>query len=289
MMVELLKYCLKFSFILFIFSSCEEEEKIYYKKEFSEEEKKELARSLVKGSNTYYYRGSKSQQNILLEALGYDSNHAELFQRFCSPFARRGYHKKFYQFCNRAVELDPLGNIGYRGYLYLYYFRDYQKALDDFDATDILTPNQVDYPQSLSVDYLRGICYLKIKNYEKSIFYFDKHIQLETEKVGVNYINSKTFLFKGIAHMKLKDFDAALKTFNTGLEVDEQNADLLLWTSKIHLEKGDKKTALRYVKEARKQFMKENHNSRYVVEEFFQTYIQDIEELELRIYSLVEI
>jgi tetratricopeptide (TPR) repeat protein len=85
----------------------------------------------------------------------------------------------------------------WRGYDRLFYFRDYAGALFDLDATDTLTWDQVDYPQNISVDYLRGLCYMGLKDYDRAIEYFKKFAEDEATKVGEEFIDEAVFLYLG--------------------------------------------------------------------------------------------
>jgi hypothetical protein len=64
---------------------------------------------------------------------------------------------------------------GWRGYLKLFFYRDYESAIADFNATDTLTTGFTDYPQSMSVDYLRGLAYFQLGEEEKALDYYTKY------------------------------------------------------------------------------------------------------------------
>ncbi|MEL7220836.1 MAG: hypothetical protein AAGJ93_05920, partial [Bacteroidota bacterium] len=170
-------YCLAGIMCTF-YSSCQRQEAVWYEKEFTSEEHKALSLNLLEGIG-YYYQGSPASQMLLEEALAYDPNSAKIHREIGVPYLKRGIASAFPDYYGKAADLDPLGWTGWRGYLYLYFYRDYERAIADFNLTDTLTPNQVDYPQSISVDYMRGICYLMIDDYPSAIDYFDRHIAYE--------------------------------------------------------------------------------------------------------------
>lgn len=266
-----------FAVLLSLFS-CHKKPALY-KKEFTAEEHKKLAISLIDGIGQYY-QGSPPEQFLLQEALKHNPNNANIWRELGVPYLKRGLASTAMSvYYPKAVELDPVGWQGWRGYLYLYFYRDYQNALADFNATDTLTPNFVDYPQSLSVDYMRGICYLQMNQFQNAIDLFDKHIEYETKTVGFEYIDSKTFLYKGIAQLKSDQKDQAKTTFETGLTVDPTNADLMYWLAKWHLQAGEKEKANEWAEKSKVQFLKGNHNHRPYVEEFYQTYLADINKI----------
>lgn len=256
--------------------SCQQQP-VLYQKSYTQKEKEKLAISLLDGLGNYY-QGTPAQQFLIKEALQLNPNHAEVWREMGVPYLKRGFTAEAMSiYYPKAVELDPVGWQGWRGYLYLYFYRDYKNALADFDATDTLTPNFVDYPQSLSVDFMRGICYLKMGQYQQAINYFDQHIEYEKGTTGLEYIESKTFLYKGIAHLELMQKDQARAAFELGLTVDPTNADLLFWLAKLSKQVGDQTKAQELISAAKTQFLKGNYNHRPYVEEFFQTYLEDLE------------
>ena len=264
-------------------ASCEEEGAIY-QRNFSKAEKKELAKRLKDGIE-HYYQGTAAQQLLLEEARSFDPTNANIYREIGVPYLKRGIASEFNNYYGKSAEMDPLNWQGWRGYLYLFFYRDYERALADFDATDILTPNMVDYPQSLSVNYLRGICYLQLQQFDNALQYFDQHIKHEGETSGLDYVSPQSFLYKGIAHFNKKEAAAAEAAFQQGLANDGENADLLYWLAKLKLEEGNKKAAFELVGQAKTQFAKGNYNSRPYVEEFYQIYLSDLTELEKDIRS----
>ena len=257
----------------------------FYKKTFSEKEKAKLAEQLI-SARGYYYQGSPGEQLLLLESKNMNPNSGTLWREFGVPYLKRGMATEFYDFYQKAVELDPLGWTGWRGYLYLYFYRDYKRAITDFDQTDLLTPNVVDYPQSLSVNYMRGICYLMLEDFEKAIEYFEIHFNHESQSTGIEYIGANAFVYKGLAHWKAGDPQAAQAIFEAGLKYNPSNADLMFWKAKLLFEEKNEHTrSLRLIRNAIVLFKKNNFNSRPYTEDFYQLYLPQLEDLESAIYE----
>ena len=279
-MEKLLNSFLRIGLLITIIGSAAcQEETVIYQRNFTAAEKKELAKRLKDGIG-YYYQGSVAEQFLLKEALSFDSTNADIYREIGVPYLKRGIASEFNSYYGKSAEMDPLSWQGWRGYLYLFFYRDYERALADFDATDILTPNMVDYPQSLSVDYLRGICYLQLDQPDKALEYFDQHIQYESSTSGLEYVSPQTFLYKGITHLNKKEVAAAEAAFRQGLANNRENADLLYWLAKLKLQQSDKAEAFQLVGEAKRQFENGNYNFRAYVEEFYQIYLPDITALE---------
>ncbi|MEL6656700.1 MAG: tetratricopeptide repeat protein [Bacteroidota bacterium] len=285
-MENLWKFCLRASsgvlFILLLlmvlWTSCQRSDYEYYSKSFTPEENATLAQHLTDGI-TNYYQGSPASQLLLEEALRYDPNHALAHREIGVPYLKRGITAAFPHYYGRAADLDPLGWIGWRGYLYLYFYRDYERALQDFNALDTITPGVVDYPQSTSVDFMRGICYLQLDQYDEAIDYLDRHIAHEDSVAGANYVPPEAYLMRGIAQWKKGDTDEAMSSFRTGIALEDYNADLQYWLAKMYVERGDSAKARKWLKTAQLAFNKDDYNTRFYVEEFYQLYQEDLDAL----------
>ena len=188
-----------------------------------------------------HYQGTQESINAFAKAVEYDPTHAESWRELSIPFLKRGMPSLWKKYMDKAVELDPITWQGYRGYNYLWFYRDYKSAIADFDATDSLTPNFTDAPQGHSVDFWRGLAYLGLKDYENSIAYFNKHIQKEIDESGEDWVEHEAFLYRGIAHYEAGNDEKALESINTLLKYNSNFADAKYYKALI-LSKSCKKT-----------------------------------------------
>ena len=284
-MEKLLNYSLKFLLICFVITvfGCNNST-AYYKKSFSKERELQLADQFMNGMGyTYYYQGNVGEQMLIEEAKLYNDQHPEVFREQGIPYLKRGIANKFFPHYCKMAEADPEQWLGNKAYCIHYFFRDYERALADYDTLDAWTPNFVDYPFALSVDYLRAICYHKLKQPRKAIEYMDKHIAYEAKTVGKDYIYPVAFILKGLAHEDLNQLNEAKLIYEDGIKFHPKNADLKYYLGKLQTKLGNKVEAANLLMSAREQFNKGEFNSRSYVEEFYQIYIQDIEEAEMRI------
>ena len=148
--------------MIVVMSSCGEAD-ILYKRTYSEEEKTVLSESLLNGAGTdLYYQGSVGERMIIHEGNSYNPNNAWGEREIGVPYLKRGFATEANKYYTRAIEYDPEQWLGYKAYCWLYFYRDYETALEEIDRFDAMTPGIVDYPQSTSVNYMRGLCYLQL-------------------------------------------------------------------------------------------------------------------------------
>jgi len=271
-------------YLLFILTICVftiscQEPQVLYKKEFTEGEKEKLAVQMTNNLIGKFGQGSVSEVMVLREALQLQPTNATLWRELGVPYGKRGIATEFYENYRMAAQYDPLNWLGWRGYMYLYFYRDYEKAIADFDSLDKLTPNFVDYPQSTSIHFMRGICYLKLEQYDKALSFWDAHIEEELRTSSEDYIDPRTWLFQSITYFKMNEIKKAQESIDRGLNNVPENADLLFWSAKLSLQNKDYNKAQIELEKAQTQFDKGYNNYRPYVEEFFQTYQSDIDEL----------
>lgn len=278
-MEKLPKLCLSL-FCLLLVLSCKNETNL------TASEKRTLAEKRYKKA-VFFTQGSTPFQNGIVESLEIDPTYPQAVYELSVADLKRGLPHKWLPQYNKAVKLDSVYRIPWRGYLYLWFYRDYKKAIADFNASDVLTPNFIDAPQGHSVDYWRGIAYLGLKNYKKSNAFFEKHIAKETEEFGEYYVDITAFLYNGISYFEAGDNQKALFNFNKQLKYSRNlSADAKYYKAQIFKAEGKTKEALEIINDAISDFEKGYNNTRGYVETLRQLYPQDLTTLKTEIESL---
>lgn len=275
-MARLLKYCLNILVGLFLFN-CTDKDAVYR----SQEERRKRAGKVFK-SGSHLPQGSPKSMTRIEEAISIDSTYAAALRELSVAYLKRGIPHKWKEHYDKAVYHDPQTWVPWRGYLYLWFYRDYKKAIADFNASDTLTI-YIDYPQGHSVDFWRGIAYLGLKDYTNSIAYWNKHITKETEDSGEDWVELEAFLYRGIAYYESGHYDKALEDFNKVITYFKQTADAKFHKAKILFENGQSEMATLLLDEAIADFNAWYYNNRPYVETLRQIYLSDLETLQSKI------
>ena len=234
-------------------------------------------------SGAHLPQGSPKSMTRIAKAVEIDSTYAEALREHSVAYLKRGMPHKWKTWMDKAVYHDAKTWQPWRGYLYLWFYRDYKKAIEDFNASDTLTPNFIDQPQGHSVDFWRGIAYLGLKDYDSSIYFWDKHISKETEEAGEDWVELEAFLYRGIAHYESGEKSKALEDFDKILIYFKNSADAKFYMAKIHWENGEKQKALSTIDDAIRDFEAGYYNQRPYVETLRQIYIEDLNHLKSEI------
>jgi len=278
-MEKLPKYFLSV-FVLFLTFSCSEIEK---NSTLSNKERIKLSVEIFDSGN-HFSQGSPKSMTRIEEAIAMDPNNCDAVRELSVAYLKRGMPHKWKPEMDKAVACNAAIWQPYRGYNYLWFYRDYKKAIADFDASDTLTPNFTDAPQGHSVDYWRGIAYLGLKDFEKSISYFNKYLIQITEESGEDWAEPTAFLYRGIAYYEKHNFDEALRNFDKLLFYNkDRSADGKYYKAVILKENKDCETAKNLLAGAKEDFANGYYNNRDYVETLYQIFPQDFEKLEMEL------
>lgn len=280
----------KYFFGLLMFSmglniSCRNRsEAILYKKKYSKEEKKVLIESLTYGSGLYP-QGSVGERMVVIEELKYDPKSANGWRILGIPYLKRGFAHEAAQYYNKAIEYNAKEWLGYKANCWLFFYRDYETAIKELDAYDAFTPNFVDYPMATSVDYMRGIAYLRLGKLETAIEYLDKHMKEEKGNVGADYIEPKDYLMLGVAWYQLENYSKAQKVLDEGILYNDNNADLYFYRALVAAKMKDVTTAKKNLDKAEYYISNGGKNIVPYYEEFYAVYQQDVDKLRRELKS----
>ncbi len=280
-MEKLWTYFLSVSWILLAVSCTQEEH--WYKKEFSETEQQQLAGQLLAAWSNVYYQGTVPDQLLLAESMLYDSTRADTWRAVGTAYLKRGLAKEFYTYYEKASAMNPVEWRGWTGYMYLYLYRDYERAVASFNATDTLTPNFTDYPQGQSVDYMRGIAYYGLKDYRNALFYLTKYITEVTQEEGEEWVDTYAFLYRALVYEKVDEPDSALLDVAALLQHNPTLSDAYYHQSRIYHGKGNDQKATELLAKAQDLFQRGYFHQRPYVEVLEQIYQWDIDQLKKQI------
>ncbi len=226
------------------------------------------------------FQGTPIGMTLLDDILALDSTNCEALRAYSVPYLKRGMPHKWKPWFDKAVECNPKMWQPWRGYLYLWFYRDYKKAIEDFNASDTLTPNFIDSPQGHSVDYWRGIAYLGLKDYTNSIHYFDMHIATVTKDSGEDWVEPSAFLYLGIAHYENAELKKASFNIDKALQYYQNtSADSHYYKALLHTHNNTYDEALISINEAIKNYKEGYYSKRDYVEEIRQIYPQQLKDL----------
>lgn len=278
------KYCLSLVLLSFLGACDHLSKETYTHLEIGERRK--LSSDYV-GLSKRLEQGSPDQMKALEKACRLNPRNEQAWTLLSAPYLYRGLYDEWHSHLEKAIELHPEESAPIRGMNKLFYFRDYAGALYDFDLTDTLTVDKPDYiyinRKAKSVDYMRGLCYLGLKNYDTADQYFIKYYETESSKTGSIEIDNTAFLYRGMMANEQQDYTKAITILNEGLEYGWPTADLYFQLAFAEFMSGNSIGAKQSLARCRELFDDGKYNRHRLYEVIGQLYERDINELNVEI------
>ena len=167
-------------------------------------------------------QGSVWQQWCLEKSIQVDSTFHKGYMQKSVAFNKRGQYSEGFKLLNKAVEISPVQNLGYRGFVKLYMLHDFNGAINDFLRLDTLTPGVTDAPWGEDIYHVIGLSYKQLGELDSAKKYFDISIQKKTGLLGEDWVDVKTFLYYGIVEFELGNYQESIELFNKAISYSKK-------------------------------------------------------------------
>ncbi|OCB77907.1 tetratricopeptide repeat protein [Flavobacterium crassostreae] len=187
---------------------------------------------------------------------------------------KNGFFVQAIEKLDKACVLDSTSH-GYYGWVLLFFYHDYKRALEHFNLYDNLTPTFSDVANGDDIHFLKGIAEMKLGNYKKSIIEFNLS-QSTSDKRGakLNY-PFELQLYKGRCYEKVKKFKKALNCYDIANKIVEVS-DNYYYKAMLLKKMQQPKQALINLEKAYQLIKVGRKNRDNYYEVFDEIYIQDI-------------
>lgn len=177
----------------------------------------------------------------------------------------------------KAFGINPKEVAAYYGWLLLYYYHDYEKALEILDYCDALTPNFSDAPMAEDIHKLKGLAHMQLENYEKAIEEFNLNINEITETIGEDWVDVYTFVNKGRCLSAQNKHKESIEAFQTALNNYQECTEAYYYMALDQLEIKEEELACKNLNTAYALVKKGWKNTDIYIEYFHEVYEQEIE------------
>lgn len=231
------------------------------------------------------YNYAEKQQGTLKSDLIFSNliyrfpNNSEYYRERSVAYNKRGMFHRGFSFLDKAVKLEPISHLGYRGWIKLFKVRDYQGALNDFIRLDSLTKDHVDYPMSDNIHFLKGLCFLKLNNRIAAYREFETAVETSPK----DFLDYKVNLYYAISKFEDGDLNTSFKLLDKVLVEYPNSCDAHYYLSKVFYQRQDFITATFHLNKAKDLFLSGNVLKDIYNELPFEIYMEDIDNLFLKI------
>ena len=215
----------------------------------------EITQKLLDSLSAYPQVSMQSDLYYKLVLEKYPNTH-EAYMSRSVPYNKGGEHATGFAMLNRAVELDPMQNLGYRTFVKLYMMHDYEGALQDCLRLDSLTSYAKPGVWGEDMDMVIGLCYLQLNDFQKARLRFTNSINKVTQENGKQWNSPRVFLYLGITLMKEKAYSQAAQVLDELIQLNPNYSEAYYYKAQCYSSRKDLKNAEATLEKCKQVFEK---------------------------------
>lgn len=175
-------------------------------------------------------QGTAQSQEAFDYAIKLCPSFSNLYREKSVPYLKNGDFVTWKVLIDKAVELDPKMNLGYRGWCKYQFLRDYKGAIQDIEALEKIYPTGY-LGYSANGDYelhiAKAICYSALGQKENAISIIENQLAKKEHNIGFY-----DYYQLGVNYFELRKYDQALENFE---KQSKQNdfAENIYYRSKV--------------------------------------------------------
>jgi len=225
------------------------------------------------------YKGNDERGNkLMMYSISKLKNpDAKLYHALSVQNTKNGNYDIAISALEKSYQLNPKESGEYYGWVLLYYYHDYEKALEILNKCDEATPNFSDAPMGECIHYLKGLAYAQLEDYENAIKEFDISIENTSSNQGEEWVDYQVFLNKGIALYRKRKFKDSINTLKKAISNYDKCTEAYYYIGLAQLELNIKDSACINISKAHSLIKQGYKSSDMYVELFHELYEQEIE------------
>ena len=220
-----------------------------------------------------HYQFSKEYQEALDSALEIDPTFAYAYQAKSFAYLKSGDFLQWKYLIDKAVEYDPEGYLGYRGWCRYQFFRDYEGAIQDIERLDELVDHEIGF--SANGDYqlhiARALCYKGIGEPHKAIEIIEDQLKEESHFLGVY-----DYLHLGVLYLETREYEKAIEAFKKQ-EKENDLAENRFYAALAYKELKNENEYILNLEVAKKKYLSSSRMFDPYVEQMDKIFLEDIE------------
>jgi tetratricopeptide (TPR) repeat protein len=167
-------------------------------------------------------QGTKASQLLFDKAIELCPSFDYAYFEKAVPYLKRGDFVTWKKLIDKAVELNPSGHLGYRGWCRYQFLRDYRGAINDFDKLDSLLSYDIGY--SINGDYqlniVKALCYKALGQKSKAIEIMENQLA-KKDYTPMIY----DYLHLGVLKMEIGDTDGGIEYLQKSIALNDYLAE----------------------------------------------------------------
>lgn len=230
-----------------------------------------------------FYQPSELHRRVKDTALMISPEHVEYRQRLSYSYKKTGEHIRAMELLNEAVAIDVENNstaaLQYRAWSLLFFYRDYEGAIEDIDQINRMEPKN-DYTSCHGepCNLLKGQALYKLARYEDAIAVFQELLKVEEDKGWDPLDNFHAYFYMARSYSELGEFDKALQLYRTQLARNENFTEAHYQMGKVYNLLDEEEKARPHLEKAQELLAKGFKMGEPYYEAFDEVFLYQVEE-----------
>jgi tetratricopeptide (TPR) repeat protein len=200
-----------------------------------------------------YGQGTRESQIRFDQAIALCSKLDYAYFEKAVPYLKRGDFVTWRKLIDKAVNINPVVHLGYRGWCRYQFLRDYKGAINDLEKLDSLSPHDIGY--SINGDYqlnfAKALCYKAIGQKTKALEIMEEQLAKE------NYTPmTYDYLHVGVLKMDLGDLDGGIEYLKKSIAYNEYLAEPYYYLALTYKKKNSIKDFAENIEKAKTHYLK---------------------------------
>lgn len=199
------------------------------------------------------YQGLKESQELFDKAIRLCPNMDYAYREKSVPYVKNGDFMTWKKLIDKAVEINPTDNLGYRGWCKYQFLRNYRDALVDLENLKKIDSTYIRYSQNgdYNLNIVIALCYKGLGEKYKAIQMIKK-LLAEKDYVLMNY----DYIHLGVLYLETGNFENAIKCFTKENEIASY-AETYYYLAMAHKYLHNKKLYLKNLLKAKELYLQD--------------------------------
>ncbi|MFZ1751181.1 MAG: hypothetical protein WAU01_13345 [Saprospiraceae bacterium] len=232
----------------------------------------------IYGSQLQWF-GYEEKGNRIIESALHNTKKvsAEDYHGYSVQNTKNGNYDESIYYLEKAIQLDPKDGDGYYGWVLLYYYRDYKKALFHLNRFSD-SKSFAGYVGDDNIFYAIGLCHKQMKDYEQALVYFIKAIEYELKTHSEAWVTTQMYFQTGRTLQLLNQQKESLAYYDKAINRWDGSSESFYYKGLAEIELGIK-TGCQNLKIALKKVEKGTKSSDMYVRLFDEIYVGEVRDM----------
>ena len=156
-------------------------------------------------------QGSRASQEHFDKSIALCPSFDYSYYEKAVPYAKRGLIKEWKIMIDKAVAINPVENLPFRGWYHFFFMHNYEAAIRDIEELEKLVNYDIGYTGDgmYHLNIMKALCWKGLGKIRLAISIIEKQLEKEDHDIG-----TYDFLHLGVLYLELQEYEKALSYLN---------------------------------------------------------------------------